>query len=42
MSLFIIILFIYLILDDHSRVVLKSMKEIAGSDYINANYVNVR
>jgi len=25
---------------DHSRVVLKSVKDIAGSDYINANYVD--
>ena len=30
-----------LFLDDHSRVVLKSMRDIAGSDYINANYVDV-
>ena len=30
-----------LFLDDHSRVVLKSVRDIAGSDYINANYVDV-
>ena len=35
-------LFVSAFLDDHSRVVLKSMKDIAGSDYINANYVDVR
>ena len=30
-----------LFLDDHSRVVLKSVRDTAGSDYINANYVDV-
>ena len=28
--------------DDHSRVVLTGKRETPGSDYINANYVDVR
>ena len=28
--------------DDHSRVVLTGRRETPGSDYINANYVDVR
>lgn len=27
--------------DDHSRVVLTFMKDRSGSDYINANYIDV-
>ena len=31
----------FLYVDDHSRVVLKSVRDTPGSDYINANYVDV-
>lgn len=32
----------FVVADDHSRVVLTGKREIPGSDYINANYVDVR
>jgi len=32
----------FFVADDHSRVVLTGKREFPGSDYINANYVDVR
>ena len=32
----------FFVADDHSRVVLTGKREMPGSDYINANYVDVR
>ena len=37
-----LILYIFSSTDDHSRVVLTAKRDIPGSDYINANYVDVR
>ena len=31
-----------LLVDDHSRVVLKFQRDKSGSDYINANFIDVR
>ena len=33
---------VFFVADDHSRVVLTGKREMPGSDYINANYVDVR
>ena len=36
-----LLLIVHLISDDHSRVILSEDPQVEGSDYINANYIDV-